>query len=331
MDVCDDVWSAASAVRAAVMLSVPASARLLQRMSPTANSLLIAAFLILAVDPGQLLSLGFQLSFVSVACILAFSNLLNPFDRRHAVLRFFAGMLSVSFAATLGCGLICMYHFHTFPLYFLITNMVVGLLAPWFIAAGLLALLCSALSLPCGAVWWIADTAGRLMDVAVTDVAAVPGATLRGIYLPSLTFLPYFAMLVMLWCAIKAERARRICVSALIVLGCVAGAVVWAHRPEARSEWFVCRSTSPTAIIVNDGSTLGVFTSDGRTSPELMERIEARFGIYMERRGLAGPVSLPGDTTRRLEQRVCRGTIVIGTDTLFLAGNATLQSDLPGG
>jgi competence protein ComEC len=124
----------ASAIRAAVMLTIVVAGWVLKRPGDVLNSLLAAALIILIWQPQQLFQAGFQLSFFVVLCILLimprFDGLvqrwlkpdpllpdnLRPRWRRilHTPLRWALGLFFSSFAAWVGSIPLVAYYFNIF-------------------------------------------------------------------------------------------------------------------------------------------------------------------------------------------------------------------------
>src|SRR6185312_4559811 len=122
----------ASAIRAAVMLTIVLVGWMLKRPVDVPNSLFAAALVLLLWQPQQLFQAGFQLSFCVVFCIilimpwfdqlvqkwLKFDPLL-PDELRprwqfflHKPIRWVCGLISSSFAAWLGSLPLAAYYFH---------------------------------------------------------------------------------------------------------------------------------------------------------------------------------------------------------------------------
>lgn len=122
----------ASAIRAAVMLTIVLGGWILKRPLDVLNSLFAAALIILLWQPQQLFQAGFQLSFCVVLCIIlvmpAFDQVVQrilqfdpllPDELRprwqvflHKPVRFICGLISSSFAAWLGSLPLAAYYFH---------------------------------------------------------------------------------------------------------------------------------------------------------------------------------------------------------------------------
>jgi competence protein ComEC len=115
----------ASIVRAAVMFSVIAFAKILNRQSNIYNSVAISAMLLLLYNPNYLFDVGFQLSFAAVLSIIVF----QPFVRKYSyskyyVLREMKSVLLISLVAQIGVLPLTLYYFGQFPLLFLAANLI---------------------------------------------------------------------------------------------------------------------------------------------------------------------------------------------------------------
>ena len=139
----------APTVRAAIIVWTFCAAILLRRHTNPLNTLCLAAIVLLLIRPTQLFEVGWQLSFASVAGILAFTDPVELFihdraDRRFGSQKDSAGhlgkllrkagrlgspMFSVGIAAWLGGAGVLLYHFYTItPLTSLWTVLVFPLL-----------------------------------------------------------------------------------------------------------------------------------------------------------------------------------------------------------
>ena len=124
----------ASAIRAAVMLTIVIFGWILKRPDDVLNSLYAAALVLLLWQPQQLFQAGFQLSFCVVLCIILVMPAFDKFVQRllqfdpllpdelrprwqvllHKPIRFACGLASSSLAAWLGSLPLAAYYFHLF-------------------------------------------------------------------------------------------------------------------------------------------------------------------------------------------------------------------------
>lgn len=119
-----------SVIRSAVMLTVYSFVLLLGRDNMSLNTLSFAALVMLIINPLTLFDVGFQLSFVAVLSILLFYQpLYELFDlrlmQRHQILKWLIQLVTVSIAAQVGTFPLVIYYFGSFPIYFLLTNLIV--------------------------------------------------------------------------------------------------------------------------------------------------------------------------------------------------------------
>lgn len=116
----------ASVIRATFMLTLLCLGHIFKRNGITYNSLASAAFLILVFRPFYLFDVSFQLSFASVFSILYFNPALNLlFAPSNNLLKYVWNVCSVTLSAQLGAFPLVLYHFGTFPTYFLFSNLLV--------------------------------------------------------------------------------------------------------------------------------------------------------------------------------------------------------------
>ena len=115
-----------SVVRAAIMLSLLCIGNMLNREGVTYNTLAVAAFFVLVINPFYLFDVGFQLSFAAVVAILFFQPKLSKlYKPKIKAVDYIWNLFTVSLAAQLGVFPLVLYFFGTFPTYFFITNLLV--------------------------------------------------------------------------------------------------------------------------------------------------------------------------------------------------------------
>ena len=122
------VGMSASVVRAVTMCTLYILSRWVSGESDSINVLSLAALVMLLVHPLYLFDVGFQLSFMAMVAILWLEPHLETLFHRSLLPPIFAypiGVVCMSLAAQLGTFPLTLYHFGTFPTYFLVTNLVV--------------------------------------------------------------------------------------------------------------------------------------------------------------------------------------------------------------
>ncbi|HVG40428.1 MAG TPA: ComEC/Rec2 family competence protein [Chitinophagaceae bacterium] len=114
-----------SILRSAVMFSVLALANVIDKRTSIFNTLALSAFLLLCYNPFWLWDVGFQLSYAAVLSIIIFYKpVYNWWYIGNKTQDFFWKMIAVSIAAQILTLSISLYHFHQFPVLFLLANII---------------------------------------------------------------------------------------------------------------------------------------------------------------------------------------------------------------
>lgn len=114
-----------SVSRAVLTVTIYEAASILECRKCPLGAISASAIIICAFDPAAPRNVSFQLSYCAVLGITFLYPLLNGLLRtRSRLLRYVWQIASISIACQAGTFGVTLYHFHTFPRYFLITNLV---------------------------------------------------------------------------------------------------------------------------------------------------------------------------------------------------------------
>jgi competence protein ComEC len=138
------------AIRSTIMITTFVLAYLLDRDGDAFNITLLAAFLILVLDPFALFGIGFQLSFVGILTIFYAHRFLYPSgvgaaDQEHPLnyaargKRWLRDAVVISTFASLGTTPLVLYHFERLPLIAPLANIVVAPLASLAVPSAIVA------------------------------------------------------------------------------------------------------------------------------------------------------------------------------------------------
>ncbi|HTG54784.1 MAG TPA: ComEC/Rec2 family competence protein, partial [Niabella sp.] len=155
---------AASIVRAAVMFTFITVGKQINRNASVYNILAASAFCQLCYNPYWLWDVGFQLSYAAVLSIVVFyKSIYNLLFIKNKILDAIWQLAAVSIAAQILTTPLSLYYFHQFPVYFLLSNLVVVPVSTVVLVATLVLVLLSPLkiiagfmgSLLNGLIWWL--------------------------------------------------------------------------------------------------------------------------------------------------------------------------------
>ncbi len=275
-----------SVTRAVIMTTVYFIGVIIQRHHSSMNALCFAALMILLFSPLSLYSIGFQLSFVAVISILLFTRRLNPISPRHRIGYYIMSMLSVSIAAMIGTGIIAAYYFHSFPLYFLVGNILIMLLLPIIIGGGVLLIIIE--SLGCDPQWLCAilDFTHDVISAIVEFSTSLPHASVTRIYFPAWLLIPYFATTASLLAWLVYRRlSLGIATIMLAIATWMLSAIVKPTFPE--TEYFIPRETYHTNIIARQLTNMYLFTTAHESEHQaIIDEANHRYQDYMGQRNI---------------------------------------------
>lgn len=297
----------ASVTRAVIMVSLMLIGSMLKRPYSGMNALCMAAILILLFSPDSLFRPGFQLSFMAVASIGLLSKHINPFY--NTVFYRPAMWIILPIAATTGTFALLLYHFHFFPISFILSAPVATLLLTTVMIGGILLIICSLTGLPYSVP---ADITDYLFGIAyrylgITD--SLPLFSVENVRISVLTAIILTLFPFILAYYIKYRKKTIVAVWAASV--CLTLTFDYLIRPEyPDKEVFLTDDPYNLCIAVKSGQKMYLITdADSVQSEFIVEQFVATHPDYLSKRRIA-EVSLICDTTNtpvaRRKGRVAR-------------------------
>ncbi len=173
-----------SILRSAVMFSCIIAGESLYRRSSIINTLAFSAFLLLCINPFWLWDVGFQLSYAAVLSIVLFMKpvyglLYFPNKLMDAIWK----LNAVTLSAQLLTLPLSIYHFHQFPLLFLVTNLLAVPLSGIILTGEILLCILSIIPIIAKQVGHWLSLLIRLMNTCIERTEALPFALWDGLYI----------------------------------------------------------------------------------------------------------------------------------------------------
>ncbi len=191
-----------SVLRSALMFSFIGVAELIERRGAGLFGMVLAGILLLVFNPELLFHAGFQLSFLAVFGILwVYPKLENLYMPKRKIFRVLYSLILVSMVAQLATLPVSLYYFHQFPVYFLLTNLLLLPMVSIWLYLGFPAL-CLVLLFPSHDWLWVPLDGLSVWVLDLTQfIANLPKGQIENIYLEgSMVWALYgFILFTLLW------------------------------------------------------------------------------------------------------------------------------------
>lgn len=275
-----------SVQRAATMFSAVWIGIVIGRQSSIYNTLAASAFLLLFIDPYLLFDLGFQLSYLAVLGIVFFQpRIYRLFSTPWWILDKAWALISVALAAQLTTFPLSLYYFHQFPVYFLLSGLVVVLAASIILALGIALFLVS---------WWpfLASVVGRLLagvlwfnNAFILQLQALPGHLVEGVWIDLWQLVALLVAVLLIGIYVIHRRAQWLMLSLGAML-LVFGVNFW-HQAKSRQQkrWIIYHQYRATVVDAINGRHRHTISSLPEGDPDLIWSVEP----YREKVGAVKP------------------------------------------
>ena len=115
-----------SVVRASIMFSFVCISKTFTRQISIYNTLSASAFVMLLYNPYLIMDVGFQLSYLAVLSIVFFQpKIYSFFEARNKLVDYLWQLISVSVAVQIATFPLTVYYFEQFPIYFILSNILI--------------------------------------------------------------------------------------------------------------------------------------------------------------------------------------------------------------
>lgn len=205
--------------RAAVMLSLIIMGKTYNRYINTLNILAISAFFLLLYNPYYITDVGFQLSYLAVAGLVVFQPIVYDLIKvNNKWMDKLWALCSISIAAQVITFPLSAYYFHQFPVYFLMSNLVIALPVMLIMYTGLVYLLLPEIPFISNALGFMLEQAILWMNKALTIIEHSPLASIGKIWLTTFEYLLLYVIIICLFYFLFDKRKWLIKVSLLCLL-----------------------------------------------------------------------------------------------------------------
>jgi competence protein ComEC len=200
----------ASVLRSAVMFSYLIVGKLLGRNGQVYNALAVSALILLTIDPYILWDVGFQLSYTAILGIVILQKpVFGMLEIKQFLFRKIWELMSVTIAAQIMTLPLCLYYFHQFPNYFLLSNLVAIPLSTLILFGEVIVLLFSPLP-------FLAEKTGKIIEWLINvfhclmkSISEWPGAVTVDIHFNAVALIFLYVSVAIIWWFVKNAPTMR--------------------------------------------------------------------------------------------------------------------------
>ena len=262
-----------SVSRASLMFSLMSLGKLQKNSPGSLNAVFASMFILLVINPYNLVNIGFQLSYSAVIGIIILQpKLYAIFEVKNKFLDWIWSLTTVSVAAQLATMPLCFYYFHQFSNYFLLTNYVmipISTIAIWtcfiFFAVSWIPYVSTAVAY---CLSWLA----KAMNYACLTIEGLPFSTTQDISLDMPQVILLFAIIILFVTFFFFTKRYRHLFAAVTMCVLLAATNLWQSFESSSQKTLVVYNISKTtAINIIDGTDNIMFANLDSIQPEKIE------------------------------------------------------------
>lgn len=252
-----------SVSRAALMFSIIALGKLQKHGSGSMNAIATSAFILLLINPYNLTNIGFQLSYIAViGIVLIYEPIYRIFEVKNKFLDKIWSLTAVSVAAQLATAPICLFYFHQFSNYFLLTNYLlipISTIAIWLVIS---VFIFSGIDIVASFLAKILTWVIRAMNHISLGIENLPFSVSRDIYisLPQLVFL-YLAIIFFFVFFFQSKKYKHFVIGVLSVIIFASISLFDTLASKEQKYFIVYNINKTTAVNLIDGKSNLLFAN----------------------------------------------------------------------
>ncbi len=313
-----------SVLRATIMFSFLQAGMLMKRPVNSINSVLASAFVLILIKPSVIFDAGFQLSYSAVIFIISFyRDLYDKLQFNNRIADKIWQMTVVSLVAQAGTLPLTIMLFNRFPVWFIISNIIIVPLSSLLIIVGCLVPLTFPVVFLSDFFASILGFLSGLTEALTRVVSDFPVSTIEKIGMTKAESI-FLALTIYLLCIyfLKKETIHLRVPLAALFLFILAGTIKNISN-KITDELIVYNTVSAPAIGIRTGNVLNLFSDADDMHPEVIRHCATRGLKIRLIRGDPGYLSVKTDNKNILICNTLSNSILIKSkpDIIIFTGN----------
>ncbi len=278
-----------SVMRSTIMFSLIGLGDLFNRTKNTYNTIAASAFVMLLINPFNIMDVGFQLSYLAVLSIVFFQPLIYPwFQFKRKLPDKIWQLISVTIAAQLGTLPITLLYFHQFPVYFILTNIFVIPLSTIIICTAVILLVFSFSGLIGGFIAFLLELLLSLFNGSVKWIESLPYSTIHPISINNVESILLFVIIIIVSLLLISKKYAwlRLAFTVSLIFVFYNSARIYLLRKE--SGFIVYNIPKTSAIEFYSGCNNKLIVN--KEGEEIESIIRFNFQPFWDKQGIKNPV-----------------------------------------
>ena len=198
-----------SVLRAATMFSFVIMGTVLNRSSSIYNTLAASAFFLLIINPNLLFEVGFQLSYIAVLGIVYLQPLIyKRIYTRWWLLDKVWAITAVSIAAQIATLPLTLFYFNQFPVYFMLSNLLVIPSAIVILSLGILLFITSPIPAISESVGWVLNKFIEGLNFGIKEIEGLPNSLIEGLSISVLECVALYIIILLFILGLKIRKLK---------------------------------------------------------------------------------------------------------------------------
>jgi competence protein ComEC len=261
-----------SVLRATLMFSFLQAGNLMKRKVNGINSVLASAFVLAVIKPSVIFDAGFQLSYAAVIFIISFySDLYYRIQFKRWLPDKIWQSTAVTMVAQAGTLPLTIMLFNRFPVYFILTNLVIVPLSSLLIITGCLVPLTFPVYFLSKFIAVILDFQTGLTARLTAGAAVLPMANLENIGMTTPECALLSVTIYVLFISLLRKEPLPARYPIILMIFCAAVSTVTSISTNSSSEVIVYSSSRAFSVGIRTGNTLNVWSDTTVAGPEVIK------------------------------------------------------------
>lgn len=222
-------------MRSTIMFLIFLIAKTISKKHNPYNTLAISALIILIYDPFTIADIGFQLTYLAMGGLIFLQPKLSGFyEPKHWLNKEVWTITTGGIAATIITFPISLYYFHSFPVYFSLSNLIVAPLSYAILWLGIFGLIFSGTDSVLKPLCYCLEKSIWLMNEGLRYILKIPKSVIRDIYIDAHHMLFLYILMILLILIFSGKKIKL--VIPLLILSLVFSGIVIYEKANIRKQ-----------------------------------------------------------------------------------------------